>query len=547
MTSKVRSFSQVGVAAAVVMLRLVIGEVSIASAAILHVDVNGIPVTGPPTLDIVDISGNVIQNWLPEPGQQPVTLRVLGATVNGAMTLSNTSNYPGICTNYGTDTGPDFALNGTQLTSNDCGGTTQLTVSTNLGTFTFRLPQDSDNDGIPDVWETQYGDRTAIGNLTANADTELNPSVNAQTDPQGGAAYQGDGIAAFDEYRGFLVSLADTVAGVPYNVTPILPNTTKHIRTNPAIKDIFVHVVNNQCAPASPPAGRFSQYFPGSNNSDLFAFTYSLLPGTQIHLLDYAPGTNNPVKSVLWEDFFEYYAVSPPSGQTLFNVVYRTAANALTNAESSVATDRQINKNARYPIIDTLVAARIASGQLNANYNSNVQKGVRVVECQIVQTSGNLGINDWGTPNTPGDVSAIRAGNAIVFPERLRSQIVAKLKLAQSRQILWGKFIVIAGVGTWPPQSPPDLASNTLSGAVYTPNDTTVTFLTTRQLQYIVGHEVAHSALLRPTSQNGYHTCTGCGSMMDATYQVTQDASKTQFNIPVEFPDSDRKEIKERN
>jgi hypothetical protein len=520
------------------MLISVVGIGSVVSAAVTRIDANGLPITGPPTLDVIDSSGNVIQNYLPEPGQV-VTLRIVGATLTGSMTLVNTSSYAGVCTNYGTDSGPDFVLSGTQLTSNDCGGTTDLTVQTSLGTVMFRLPQDSDNDGMPDAWEAQYG------NLVAASDTELNPGATDASTPQGGLIFRGDGLAAFDEYRGFLVSLADQAAGIPYSGL----SNTKHVRTNPNIKDIFVHVVNNQCAPASPPAnlGTFKRYFPGTSNADLFSFAYTLLPGTQLHLLDYIPGTDNPTKSVLWEDFFEYYAVSPPPGQTLSNVVYRTAGGTLTNSEAAVPTDRQINKNARFPIEDTLVASRIATLPSYATFNARAQKGIRLIECQIVQVAGNLGINDWGTVNTPGASSFIRAGNAIVFVERLRAQINSKLVGAGQRRILWSVFTN----GSWVDQSP-DLARNTISGSTVTPNPATATFLTTRQMQYIVGHEIAHSTQLRPTSLNGYHTSTGSGSMMDATYQVTQDSTnsstkKTQFKIPSSFQNSDRIEIKQRN
>jgi len=505
-----------------------------ASAAISRIDANGVPITGPPTLDLIDSNGNVIQDYLPEPGQA-VTLRVVGAIAN-SMTLVNTSAHPGICTNYGTDADPDFVLSGTQLISNDCGGTTDLLVDTNLGLATFRLPQDSDHDGIPDAWENQFG------NLVPTADTELNPSVTAQTSPQGGAVYQGDGLAAFDEYRGFIVSSADPAAGVPF----ALLTGTKHIRTNPGIKDIFVHVVNSQCTPATPPAnlGTFQRYFPGATNADLFSFTYSLLPGTQIHLLDYVPGATNPAKSVLWEDYFEYYSVTPPPGQTLNGVVYRTASDTLSNREVDVPKDRQINKNARYPIVDILVEARISAGTISAAFDPRAQKGVRLIDCQTVDSLTTLGVNDWGTPNQPGDQYALRSGNAIVFTERIRRQIANKLTAAGSRQLLWGIFN--PSTNKWVAQSP-NLAPNTVSGQTVTPNPATETFLTTRQIQYIAGHEIGHSAQLRPTSLNGYHTSVGSGSMMDSTYQVTQSSTKTQFNIPSAFRDSDRIEIKERN
>lgn len=491
-------------------------------AAIAHVNGSNVPVAGLPTVTILDQTGRDISaTWLPEPGQA-VTIQVDGATVN-SLSLVGTTAYPGICTNFGTGTSPDFTLSGTQLTSNDCGGKTQLVANTTSGTFTFTLPQDSDNDGLPDVWETQ--------NLVANADDELSPSVTDATNPQGTAARRGDGLAVLDEYRGFIVSDADNDAG---SGTPTLQAGTKHIRTDPLQKDFFIHVVNNQCAPATPPAvhGTFARYFP-ANGTNMFTPLYTMIPGAHVHLLDYVAGAANPVRSTLWEDFFEYFSATTPAGQTLNGLVFRTAGNVLTNAENLVPTDRQINRNAWFPITDQQTGLP-------------VQKGIRLIECQVVDTLTTLGVNDWGTPNKAGSAFAVKAGNAVVYTERVRRDIQTKLTNAGLRQIRWAVYVAATPPSTggqWTVQSP-NLTANQNQG--------TQDFLATKQLQYLVAHEIGHATQLRPTSTNGYHSTTGSGSMMDATLQVTQESQntatkKTTFNIPSEFRTSDQIEIKFKN
>lgn len=470
-----------------------------------------------PTLTILDAAGrDVTTGWLPEPGQT-YTLQVAGATVT-TLTLQNISAHKGVCTNYGTDVGPDFVLLGNQLISNDCGGKTTVNLN---GTYLFVLPPDADGDGLPDAWESSRG------NLIPTDDLDLSPSTSATTQPTSDPncldnCRKGDGISAFDEYRGFIVSSADRSAGVPFAA---LPNTTKHIRTEPSQKDIFVHVVNGQCAPAVL-GGSFFRYFP-ANGPDMFEFAYTVFPGS-IHLLDFTPGMVNPSKSVLWEDFFEQYALVDPDGAGPLNsgVIFRTAGNLLTSLEADVPTDRLINNNAIFPILDLKT-------------NTTRQKGIRLIECQDTAGTAPLGVSDWGTPNKAGSIYAVRSGNSTIFTDRARRNIATNLANGGLRQIRWS--IYNPGTVSWV------LQANSL-----TPGDTAENFLTTRDLQYLLGHELAHDTQLRPTSTNGYHTTTGSGSMMDQTIQVVIDrtnssTNKINFNIPSVFGSSDQQEIKVKN
>ena len=142
-----------------------------------------------------------------------------------------TSAYQGVCTNFGspTDFSVDFTLSAATATTRvlnslDCGGMAVIRV-TNTGSslepFFFLLPKDSDFDGMPDAWEALY---CSTGN------TCLDPKEDLDSGP---GALVGDGIAAFDEYRGFKVS-----------GTYIRTNPRQKLGTTEKQKDLFLHLVN---------------------------------------------------------------------------------------------------------------------------------------------------------------------------------------------------------------------------------------------------------------------------------------------------------------
>jgi hypothetical protein len=131
-------------------------------------------VAGSPTISIIDqASGRDISDtWLPEPGQA-VKLIVNGLVAPTiALDTANTTSYPGICTNYGADSGLDFTLDIDVLIANDCGGTATVLVNG----IAFKLPADANNNGIADIWEATRG-----GNLIATQDLDLSPSTSDTT------------------------------------------------------------------------------------------------------------------------------------------------------------------------------------------------------------------------------------------------------------------------------------------------------------------------------------------------------------------------------
>lgn len=261
-----------------------------------------------------------------------------------ALALTTTA-YPGQCTNFGspTDLTPDFdfdttgatmpgtATTGFLLTPRDCGGMAVLHVELGGTQYTFILPQDSNGNGIPDIWEATF--------CPASSPC---PTGREDADTSAGNPAQGDGIAALDEYRGFIVSGA-------------------HVRTDPRQKDVFVHLVNAQCGTDSLLGGGTKTYVTGDA---LFANVNTF--GARLHLIGYTPNASNSTTNE-WVDRFVSY--TDASGFT-----FDSATPAIPPPD-----DRQINRNAVY---------------LGA-----VQKGLRVTECVDAGPTTTLGFASVGSPN----------------------------------------------------------------------------------------------------------------------------------------------------
>lgn len=340
------------------------------------------------TVSIFQDNVDVTATWLPEPGQtvQIVVNGLASPTINlVSPTAANpiaptpsltTSAYPGVCTNFGSDTDPDFTLVGNQLTPTDCGGMAVILVN---NTHTFILPQDSNFDGIPDILAAQYCPAATPNCLEPGADPDS------------------DGLATFDEIvRGFIVSTADPTPGVIISE----PLNQKHIRTNPlpgSSKDFFVHLVNPQCT-TSPTSlsllgrrpGETHVIYPTIPNTTLFDNLNNL--GAHVHLLGFTPG-----------------ATHGTTDQWVDNFVSFSSAGVFTCNPScdDTSTDRQINANAVYPILDTVAG-------------NTKQRGIRVIECPVGGT-GAFGSAIVGTPNKANSISR-RPGNAFLYTQRIVNQ-----------------------------------------------------------------------------------------------------------------------------
>ena len=337
-------------------------------------------VASPVTVSIFQGGVDVTDSWLPTPGQtvqvvvnglaSPTLSLVFDAATAANPVASNaltTSAYPGVCTNFGSGTGADFTLSGDQLAAEDCGGMAVVLVN---GTHHFVLPQDSDYDGMPDLWEALH-----CPSSTPNC---LQPAADIDAGPLSGSACC-DGIANFDEYRGFRVSGA-------------------YLRTHPGLKDLFVHLLNPQCQTS---AGSTQSLLVGpsaypTGGASLFAHMDTLLPpgpaGPRIHPLCYTPGATHGTCDE-WVDNLAGF--SPLTG-----FVFQPGTDG-------PISDRSIKRNALY--------------------GPAVQKGLRITECLDNSFSSPLGVAAIGTP--------LGSDNALIYTRRVADFINGLIDQGAGRRL----------------------------------------------------------------------------------------------------------------
>ncbi|GEM_PF-7038614 len=152
-----------------------------------------------------------------------------------ARSSRNTSRFRGIAMNCGTSTGLDFYLPVIRwgfvddggmtarvpLECRDYGGMTVVVGTTQGGndTATLRIPQDEDGNLLPDGgWLDADGNWIDSAGIAPDADDDLFPSTTN--------GVNGDGLSAYEEYRGFVV---------------LSNGIERHRRTNPSNnKDLFI-------------------------------------------------------------------------------------------------------------------------------------------------------------------------------------------------------------------------------------------------------------------------------------------------------------------
>jgi hypothetical protein len=200
--------------------------------------------------------------WLPMDGAMAT---VTATVVDGAgvplatqptvrFTIVNVSTHPGKYTNDpSTDVSADMltattaVVNQLQLTALDYGAAMTLraeaTVTDGAGNAVLvanliRIPKDSDDDGLPDAWENQYG------NLDPLADSDAST----------GSTFKGDGLTVAKEYRGViwgrLVRLEPAASNGQYQTTAFVSDGAGavHQRLHPLRKDLFIKYVGFEAA-----------------------------------------------------------------------------------------------------------------------------------------------------------------------------------------------------------------------------------------------------------------------------------------------------------
>lgn len=344
------------------------------------VDANGNLIAGPPWVKITSADGtntDLTAEWMPEPGV-PVIINIInedGTIEAPNITEWTASSYLGECTNYpiSGDSGLDFDLSVNVLTPLDHGGSATIEIILDALPYKFVLPQDSDKDGIADIYEMKHCG--SVDCLAPEEDADLAPVSESDV---------GDGIAAIDEYRGFRIN-------------------GEYIRTDPKIKDLFVGTADTpQCENGAyyydngDPI-KLATYFPsGTGNLDMnavFGNLYTLMPGIAVHYI------NNDE----WQDFFAGYTAG-------YGVIMAGASEEERDANAIL--DRQINTNALEPC--------------------GIVKGVRFIEClDIMLSLDPMGIAD----KNPPDLWDKDNGNAVVYTQRVYHSLQDKFDQGPNRQL----------------------------------------------------------------------------------------------------------------
>ena len=438
-----------------------------------------------------DVSDTYVPTWTPTLSAESRTVYVV---VNGAgsptlvdtapvftagsnVYLANrtTSHYPGNCTNVGTDTGPDFTLGAATtitiggvaataypLTGQDCGGMAVLQV----GNDTFIVPRDANLNGIPDVLE-------AFGvAVTPDGDND------------------NDGISNFDELRGFIVG-------------------GQHIRTNPTVKDVFVHLVKPQCGstsllfggPVTYPvagAGSLTDYV-----TPLIAIPSTIPVGianTQIHYLGSSLTATATVQTTEWVDHFVSFAIV--GGKETWT--YCSTANTSPCGSSIVVPDAS-GSAAAIPAADRVI---------NGNRVFGIrQKGLRATECLDASTTSPWGTGRWGSPNNQDE--------AIVYTQRIVNYVNSIGKSGDN--INYATYTN----GAW--ETPHFVGAGSVGRD----------FIISKTIQYIFAMEIGHTLHLTSSlfTSTFPHDPTGTGSLLDAQMRVSTSGSPTgpKFYIPSAF------------
>jgi hypothetical protein len=510
------------------------------------------------TLDILSEQGvSLVNAAFPGINQTlKFSLRVGGVSVpiTSIALDAGTTNLPGACTNQGspTDTSPDFVVvSSDTIRSLDCGGTAVVLVNS---THRFIIPADSDSDGIADWYEQTYCGTNATC-LDPAADSEL----------VGANLNQGDGIANFDEYRGFIL-----LSGA----------TQSHVRTSPVHKDVFVHLVNAKCSrkaattlPSLAPgnslfgttsalATDLAKTFP-TDGTDLFAslgFT-GVIPRFVSYQGRAINGTGSAVTD--WHDNLASFTYQ-------YNNLPVYQADPYFGAEDPVVLDRWLSRNARYP------NCHVSSGQpctaslvgVDVNHPSGGRtKGIRLVECLDESTNSPIGLTEFfpAVPNGP----PVEIGSPYdrmqitLYSQRIYNDFQVLLSKASSKG-LTSAYTTCALAGTcvyystyvysgssvtstaptnkYPPVNNPTVNCVTSPASCLTINRD---FIVSKQMQFIAAHEIGHAVSLIPKIQittYGPHYAPGNGDLLDQRV-VAKDSSKQSgviFYIPTKFgPKSD--------
>jgi hypothetical protein len=447
------------------------------------------PASTPQTIYVSFNTGTAAITTAPElvpPSSSPLD----GLTNPFLVAPMTTSAYPGRCTNFDSSpahTGADYTFvatattipgtnrQGYALTSEDCGGMAVITVGVANVTYRFVLPQDTNFNGIPDIAEARICPATLLC-PTGREDLDAGPVANSPT---------GDGISAFDEYRGFIVS-------------------GQHVSTDARQRDLFIHLVAGQCGTFdnSLLTGAGVNY--PADSTGLFDNLASLIPGTQVHLIGYPPTSGNITTE--WVDHFSSYTEA--NG-------FQYTDDAGLIVRTPPANDRRINKYAVFPLGISIPGSKPA------------QKGLRITECLEGTAVSPFGTTGIGSTNGPD--------NSLLYTQRIVNYITTLIQNGAGRPVRVFTF----EQGSWVLKTKPANLSDeqfVLSHAMK--------FYAAHELT----HSTRLTPTVEGTSKTsyGYHHAPGTGSIMDQT--ITQKIDKSggfnSFYIPSVYNGADQSSYK---
>jgi len=452
----------------------------------------------PITISLIDGTNDVTASWLPEPGKSvriqvknaagqvitPTSITLVDAVPNPIIQKAfATSAYPGECTNSGTSTARDYDLVENLLTSYDNGGMAAVVVNVGGTDYRFIIPQDTNFDGIPDVYENQYG---GIGALARDADIDTGPDPSSRV---------GDGFANIDEYRGFRVK-------------------GKYIRGDPTKKDLFVHLVEDtlQCTAT---AGTFTgqsgtvslaTFFPGplDLSSPLYMNVNTLVPAVQVHLID-----DNE-----WVSNFSSY------DKDRLVILKDTAAESAT-------TDRWINKNAIVPLGD------------KDSSNRYFVKGVRIIQCLDLKALSPLG----RSAKSPPDLFDKDNGNAVLFVHRIVKSMLNAIKAGGTRRM---KYFTYEG-NAWSLKSTLPAPSSSTNPSVTDPNVQSIMQIAFAWYLAHEALEHSYDVTVATEGTYGYHHADGSGTNVDIKIVNKVDSKASGYNnfyIPKYHGTSDKQQMR---
>jgi len=409
----------------------------------------------------------------------------------------------------------------------------------------FVIPQDSDWDGMPDIWEAKFAPASGAGSLVASADPD------------------NDGLSNMDEYRGFMLSGA-------------------HTRFHPKERDLFIGLVNPGCGAATTLLGPLNPtllgpggYIPDlANGRSLFDNLSNLLPATgtdprgpRIHPVGYptgAPASHGAINTEWVDDYtacsFDSAIndVTLPGLTDLDRIVMRNALYQVSESPPAALTPSAVNGSgvtftAGAKVFNqTHVGATLTSGsgvavittvpsptQITANITTAFastaaiaagawrlsgadQKGLRCVESLDTSSTSVFAKSSWTTPDDAHQCS--------IFSKRIEFRMLdpttGLIPKGAGRKL---RVVTTSNAGkTWGDTGNVLFDETNCGGCTH---DEAIRRVVAEVMRFYTTMEYGHGGKLNPTLGTcANHDCTGTGYLNDKDFTQVIDAAQGGYN-----------------